>query len=138
LPSEVAEISAFVDKLMLLVRKCRCVPEGESDVEIALREALANAITHGNHENPREHVYVRFHCIPDEVSITVKDQGGGFDISKVTDPTTPQNTGSVHGGGIYLTRALMDEVRFAEGGVIVHMRKSAGKDAQKNSLELDE
>jgi serine/threonine-protein kinase RsbW len=49
----VAEISPFVDKLMLLVRECRCVPEGESDVEIALREALANAIIHGNHENPR-------------------------------------------------------------------------------------
>jgi serine/threonine-protein kinase RsbW len=126
-PSEVAEISPFVDKLMLLVRKCRCVPEGESDVEIALREALANAIIHGNHENPRMHVYVRFHCTPDEVSITVKDQGRGFDVSKVTDPTAPQNTGSVHGRGIYLMKALMDEVRFAEGGVVVHMRKSVGQ-----------
>ncbi len=46
LPSEVAAISPFVDKLMLLFRKCGCVPEGESDVEIALREALANAIIH--------------------------------------------------------------------------------------------
>jgi hypothetical protein len=40
LPSEVAAISPFVDGLMLLFRKCGCVPEGESDVEIALREAL--------------------------------------------------------------------------------------------------
>jgi len=37
---------------MLLIRECGCVPEGESGVEIALREALANAIIHGNHENP--------------------------------------------------------------------------------------
>ena len=52
LPSEVAAISPFVDRLMLLLRKCRCVPEGVSDVEIALREALANTITHGHQENP--------------------------------------------------------------------------------------
>ena len=58
LPSEVAAISPFVDKLMLLFRKCGCVPEGESDVEIALREALANAIIHGNHENPRTSMFV--------------------------------------------------------------------------------
>ena len=53
LPSEVAAISPFVDRLMLLFRKCGCVSQGESDVEIALREALANAIIHGNHENPQ-------------------------------------------------------------------------------------
>jgi serine/threonine-protein kinase RsbW len=139
LPSEVAAISPFVDKLMLLFRKCGCVPEGESDVEIALREALANAIIHGNHENPRKHVHVRCRCNPDELSIAVKDEGRGFDIDKMADPTVPESIGSVHGRGIYLMKALMDEIRFEEGGVVVHMRKSAGetaaKDAQKNSLE---
>ena len=47
LPSEVAAIYPFVDRLMLLMRKCGCVPESASDVAIALREALANAIIHG-------------------------------------------------------------------------------------------
>jgi serine/threonine-protein kinase RsbW len=124
LPSEVASISPFVDKLMLLIRKCGCVPGGESDVESALREALANAVIHGNHENPRKHVRVRFRCKRDEVSIAVKDEGRGFDINKIPDPTAPENTGSVHGRGIYLMKALMDEVRFEEGGVVVQMRKS--------------
>jgi serine/threonine-protein kinase RsbW len=139
LPSQVAAISPFVDRLMLLFRKCGCVSEGESGVEIALREALANAIIHGNHENPRKHVHVRCRCKPDEISIAVKDEGGGFDVTKIADPTAPENTGSVHGRGIYLMKALMDVVRFEEGGVVVHMRKSAGqaaaKDAQTNSLE---
>jgi len=139
LPSEVAAISPFVDKVMLLFRKCGCVSEGVSDVEIALREALANAIIHGNHENPRKLVHVRCRCELDEISIAVKDEGRGFDVTKIADPTAPQNVGCVHGRGIYLMRALMDEVRFEEGGVVVHMRKSAGqaaaKDAQTNSLE---
>jgi predicted SnoaL-like aldol condensation-catalyzing enzyme len=81
LPSEVAAISPFVDGLMLLFRKCGCIPEGESGVEIALREALANAIIHGNHENPRKHVYVRCRCEPSEISIAVKDEGRGFDVN---------------------------------------------------------
>ena len=139
LPSEVAAISPFVDKLMPLIRKCGCAAEGESDVEIALREALANAIIHGNHENPGKHVYVRCRCKPNEISIAVKDEGRGFDTNKMTNPTAPENIGSVHGRGIYLMKALMDEVRFEEGGAVVHMRKSAGQaatnDAQRNSLE---
>jgi anti-sigma regulatory factor (Ser/Thr protein kinase) len=60
-------------------------------------------------------------------------------LIKIADPTAPENTGSVHGRGIYLMKALMDEVRFEEGGVVVHMRKSAGQaeanDAQRNSRE---
>jgi serine/threonine-protein kinase RsbW len=81
LPSEAAAISPFVDRLMLLFRKCGCVSEGESGVEIALREALANAIIHGNHENPRNQVHVRCRCKPEEVSIAVKAEGRGFDVS---------------------------------------------------------
>src|ERR1700720_1928843 len=133
LPSEVTAISPFVDKLMVLLRGCGCVPEGVSDVEIALREALANAIIHGNHEDPRKHVHVSCRCEPDEVSIAVKDEGRGFDIKKMADPTGPENIGSVHGRGIYLMKALMDEVRFEEGGVVVQMRKSAGQTAAQSA-----
>jgi serine/threonine-protein kinase RsbW len=99
--------------------------------------ALANAIIHGNHENPAKHVYVRCRCKAHEVSIAVKDEGRGFDTNMIADPTAPENIGSVPGRGIYLMKALMDEVRFEEGGVVVHMRKgarkSAAKDAQKSS-----
>jgi serine/threonine-protein kinase RsbW len=138
LPSRVAAISPFVDSLMLLFRKCGCVSEGESEVEIALREALANAIIHGNHENSGKHVHVRCRCEPTEISIAVKDEGRGFDIERIADPTAPENRGSIHGRGIYLMKALMDEVRFEEDGVVVHMRKSTGKAGanavKKNSL----
>jgi serine/threonine-protein kinase RsbW len=127
LPSQVTAISPFVDKLMLLLRNCGCVSEGVSDVEIALREALANAIIHGNHEDRRKHVHVTCRCEPEEVSIAVKDEGKGFDLNKLPDPTVPENITSVHGRGIHVMKALMDEVRFEEGGVVVHMRKSAGE-----------
>ena len=117
---------------MLLFRKCGCVSQGESEVEIALREALANAIIHGNHENSGKHVHVRCRCEPTEISIAVKDEGSGFDVDRISDPTAPENTRSAHGRGIYLMKALMDEVRFEEGGVVVHMRKSTGQTASNN------
>jgi len=142
LPSEVTAISPFVDKLMLLLRHCSCVPEGASDVEIVLREALANAIIHGNHQDRRKHVHVTCRCEPDEVSIAVKDEGSGFDIDEISDPTAPENIGSVHGRGIYVMKALMDEVRFEDGGAFIYMRKSAGEarkllatDARENSAK---
>ena len=127
LPSEVTAISPFVDKLMPLLRSCGCVPEGVSDVEIALREALANAIIHGNHEDRGKHVHVTCCCKPDEVSIAVKDEGNGFDVNNVPNPTTPENIGSAHGRGILVMKAVMDEVRFEEGGIVVQMRKSVGE-----------
>jgi serine/threonine-protein kinase RsbW len=126
LPSEVEAISPFVDELMLLIRKCGCVLESETDIEIALREALANAIIHGNQEHPRKRVHVVCRCEPREVSIAVKDEGRGFDIDKLADPTAPENIGAVHGRGIYLMKALMDDVRFEEGGAVVRMRTSSG------------
>jgi serine/threonine-protein kinase RsbW len=141
LPSEVEAISPFVDQVMLLIRKYNCVSEGDTEVEIALGEALANAVIHGNHQNPRKHVHVTCRCEPEEVSIAVRDEGRGFDINKLADPTAPENIGSVHGRGIYLMKALMDEVRFEKNGVVVQMRKSAGKpaakDAQKNQPKVN-
>ena len=141
MPSEVTAISPFVDKLMPLLRNCGCVPEGVSDIEIALREALANAIIHGNHEDRRKHVHVACRCEPGEVSIAVKDEGKGFDINNVPDPTAPENIGSDHGRGIHVMRALMDEVRFEERGAVIHMRKSTTEaprlpaKAQENSTK---
>jgi serine/threonine-protein kinase RsbW len=135
LPSEVEAISPFVDQLLLLIRKCNCVPERETEVEIALREALANAVIHGNHENPQKYVHIRCCCKRDEVAVAVKDEGRGFDINKVADPTAPENMGSIHGRGILLMKAFMDDVRFEEGGAVVRMRKSARQAAKNNSLK---
>jgi|SRR5580704_6736231 serine/threonine-protein kinase RsbW len=142
LPSEVTAISPFVDTLMLLLSHCGWVPEGVNDVEIALREAMANAIIHGNHEDRRKHVFVTWRCEPGEVSIVVKDEGKGFELNNVPDPTAPENIQSVHGRGIQVIRALMDEVRFEESGAVIHMRKSAtealklpAKDVLKDSTK---
>ena len=136
LPSMVEAISPFLDQLMRFVKKFRNGDGSEVDIEIALREALTNAIVHGNHEDPEKRVYVETRCSQDgEVSLTIRDQGKGFDYLVLPDPTATWNRLSLHGRGIYLMRALMDEVRFEEGGTVVKMRKepNAGPTVQSKS-----
>ena len=125
LASEVAAISSFVDNFIHMLTEYRCIPGSEGQVEIALREALYNAVVHGNREDPRRRVCVKCRCESGDVSIAVKDEGQGFDVNKVPDPTVPGCIYSTHGRGIYLMKAFMDEVRFEEGGSLVHMRKHA-------------
>ena len=124
-PSKVAAISSFVDTLILMLTRCRCIFGYEGEVETALREALNNAVVHGNHEDPSKCVRVVCCCEFGEVCMTVRDEGRGFDFENIPDPTTPGRIYSTRGRGIYLIKAFMDEVRFEEGGSIVHMRKRA-------------
>jgi len=135
-PSQVQVISQFVDQLMPFILHFRSADGSEIDIETALREALTNAVVHGNRENPSKHVYVECRCHTDgEVSITVRDEGPGFDTSAVSDPTTPENRLFEHGRGIYLMKALMDEVWFEESGTIVQMRMKSdvGPEAQRRA-----
>ena len=133
LPSRVEAISPFVDQLIVFINRFRNVDTSEIDIEIALREALTNAVIHGNHEDPNRCVYVVCRCHADGgVSITIRDQGKGFDSLAVPDPTAPEKLLSTHGRGIYLMRALMDEIYFDEGGSVVHMRKKPNNSREAN------
>src|SRR6266853_3492142 len=123
LPSRVGVVSPFVDQLMRFILDYRMADGTEVDIEMALLEALANAVIHGNGDNSGKRVYVTCRCYMDgEVSITVRDEGKGFDSSTVPDPTFRENLLFTHGRGIYLMKALMDEVFFEENGSVVRMR----------------
>jgi serine/threonine-protein kinase RsbW len=128
LPSRVAAISPYIDQLMRFIKgfmnKLGAVEGSEKDIEMALHEALANAVIHGNHQDPRKRIYISCRCQLDrEVLITVRDEGNGFDGPAIPDPTDPDRRLLPNGRGIYLIRALMDEVSFEEHGNVLHMRK---------------
>ncbi len=126
LASQVSAISLFVDHLMRFILKFRNADGSETDIEMALHEALVNAVMHGNGENSCKRVYVTCRCYVDgEVSITVRDEGHGFNSETIPDPTSPENRMFTHGRGIYLMKTLMDEVSFEEGGAVVMMRKKS-------------
>ncbi|HWY67993.1 MAG TPA: ATP-binding protein [Terriglobales bacterium] len=139
IPSQVEAISPFLDQLMRFIRRFRSEDGSEVDIEIALREALTNAIVHGNHENPEKRVYVASRCSQDgEVLVTIRDLGQGFDSRLVPDPTAPENRLSAHGRGIYLMQALMDEVQFEEGGTVVKLHKQSNSTRATQSKRIEE
>jgi serine/threonine-protein kinase RsbW len=122
MPSEVRAISPLVDRLMKMMEGSQCVSGEEFGVELALREALNNAVVHGNQENPETKVHIRCRCQPgNEISIIVTDQGKGFDFEKIISDGIASKPNLEHGRGIQLMKAYMDDVRFERGGSEVHM-----------------
>ena len=124
MPSKVQAISPLVERLMLLIEDSQGVLGEEFGVELALREALANAVVHGNHEHPEAKVHIRCRCCPGkEISIVVTDQGKGFDFEKTAGDRLMSDPVSEHGRGIQLMKANMDDLHFERDGSEVHMRK---------------
>lgn len=126
IPSTVTALDAVVDKTMQVVEAACCAPEKLDPVELALREALANAILHGNREDPRKQVLVACYCEAGSeggLLLWVRDQGAGFDPTAVPDPTTAAAIYAGHGRGIFLMRQVMDQVRYRDGGREVELRQ---------------
>jgi serine/threonine-protein kinase RsbW len=122
--SAINEISPLIDRLMLLIKKGNCVVGEEINVELALREAVTNAVLHGNKADPEKRVTICCQFgLGSGVSVIVRDEGQGFDPANIADPTTTENVESDHGRGVCLIRALMEEVHFEQGGTEVHMSK---------------
>ena len=126
--SEIGLITPLVDWLMSLIVGSRYVFGAEESVELALREALSNAMLHGNRLDSSKLVHVRCCCECGKgMTIVVRDQGHGFDPNAVPDPLDFENLGAEHGRGLHLMQIAMDEVSFARGGTEVHMRKAGCK-----------
>jgi serine/threonine-protein kinase RsbW len=126
MPSQIHAISPLVDRLMLLIEGSQCIPGEEPDVELALREALANAVVHGNQKDGEIKVHIRCRCGPgNEVSIVVTDQGQGFDFRNFASDSLALEHAGERGRGLQLMKAYMDDVSFERGGSEVHMRKRA-------------
>ena len=117
------EVSPVVDQIMQVVRENHCANGNELDVEIALREALANAIKHGAAGDPTKIIECHVTCEKPGILIVVRDPGSGFDPKSIPDPLTGENIYSNHGRGIFLINKLMDEVKFEKNGTEIRMRK---------------
>jgi serine/threonine-protein kinase RsbW len=96
---------------------CGCDGNAAADIEIAVREAMANAIWHGNGQRSGSKVFFRCYGGPQAgIVIAVRDEGPGFDPEAVPDPRSVERVELEHGRGLFLMRALMDFVRYRRGG----------------------
>jgi serine/threonine-protein kinase RsbW len=125
LEARVEAIPPFVDEIMEIVSSMGCAAGKEREVEMALLEALANAVQHGCKNDPTKQVECCVACDESRgLLIVIRDPGAGFDPASIPSPIVGQNLYSSHGRGIYLINQLMDEVRFEKGGTEIHMKIS--------------
>jgi serine/threonine-protein kinase RsbW len=114
LPSTLDTVEAIEAKTAEYAQKAGFDEDTASQIAMVSREAAANAVLHGNHKDPAKRVRASFSLSPEALSIRVSDEGSGFDPSDVPDPLSPEGLLKPSGRGIFLMRALMDEVNFRQ------------------------
>lgn len=107
-------------------------------IAMAVREAAVNAVLHGNAYSPDKKVLLDFETTPQDLVITIRDEGAGLEQSNIPDPLAPENLLKTSGRGIFLMRAFMDEVRIrkTQPGTEITLIKHVGgrsSDAKEGS-----
>jgi serine/threonine-protein kinase RsbW len=137
-------ISSRFENIELAQHLCGKLLEGREVSEetkhwllMALREALANAIKHGNRQDLSKRIHLEMDVVGQNLQISIRDEGEGFDPGAVEDPLAPENRLKTSGRGIFYMKTFMDDVRFRklEGGgmeIILTKNLSAGKEKEGN------
>jgi serine/threonine-protein kinase RsbW len=117
-------VDPVVQSVMQVVKELQCAKGSEDAVELALTEALANAVQHGAKGDPSKIVECDVACAEDNsLLIVVRDPGEGFNPAAIPSPLQGENIYSHSGRGIYLINELMDEVKYLKNGTEIHMLK---------------
>ncbi len=117
-------VDPVVQSVMDVVRQVHCDAEKYDAIELALTEALANAVVHGAKADPSKIVECDVVRNEDEsILIVVRDPGSGFKPGEIPNPLQGESVYSDHGRGIFLINQLMDEVKFLKNGTEIHMIK---------------
>ena len=126
LPSRLESVEAAANYTAKLAAGIGLGGDALFGIDMAVREAVANAVKHGNKFDETKRVIIIFVNSSETFEISIKDEGAGFALEDVPDPTDPENILKATGRGILFMRSFMDEVEWknhAEGGTMVRMTK---------------
>lgn len=122
-PNRIVEVDEFAERIC---RSLAFEQDDCDDIAISVTEAVNNAIEHGNSGDSTKSVTIVFKPLDDGLQIEVSDQGDGFEVDQIKDPTDPENLLAESGRGILIIRHLMDEVNVfpSQNGTMVSMKKN--------------
>jgi len=114
--SDIKNIKRVVDEIISLLNGARINESDIFDIRLCMEEALINAVKYGNKFDKKLNVLIDFTYDNSKVTISVEDEGKGFDYHKLPDPTKEENLLTGSGRGVFLIRHLMNELRFNKKG----------------------
>lgn len=126
MPSRIETVAAAAAAVAEFVGRSGVSDDAAYGIDMAVREAVTNAVLHGNRQDENKTVDLVLRSSPDALEISVHDQGPGFNPEDVPDPTASENLLKTSGRGIFFMRTFMDEVDWLirpEGGTTVRMLK---------------
>lgn len=127
IPSKIEAIDEAVQKATAFASEAGFADDAIFGVDMAVREALANAVKHGNKLDETKQVEITLTNLDKAMEIVIRDFGKGFDVEEVPDPTNPENLLKASGRGILFMHNFVDQVeweRHPQGGMIVKMTKN--------------
>jgi serine/threonine-protein kinase RsbW len=126
LPSRIESVEEAAVAVAGILNRAGVSEEAAYGMDMAVREAVTNAVLHGNKQDETKFVRVTVKNSPGWLEISVDDEGAGFNPAEVPNPTETENILKSSGRGIFFMRNFMDDVDWfirPEGGTTVRMRK---------------
>jgi serine/threonine-protein kinase RsbW len=124
LPSNIEAVSEAADTVARVLKELGVSEDATFGIDMAVREAVTNAVLHGNQQDQSKFVELQLKTTPDTIEILVHDEGAGFKPEDVPDPTAAENILKTSGRGIFFMRNFMDQVEWfikPQGGTTVHL-----------------
>ena len=134
MPSDLKFLDGVLDLLNDRLLKLGIIGPDDSEVLIALDEAIVNAIKHGNKCDPRKVVHITAEFDETGAHFTIRDEGEGFAREKVPDPTDPCRLLEPNGRGLLLINHIMDTVCYNQAGNEIQMFKRCSTGAPPQDL----
>jgi len=145
-PSHFEYVERF-QRFMQQLYETELTRDEQEDIRVAINEIGQNAVEWGNRQDPSKRIRLSYCLFKDRVVFKVEDEGEGFDVQKLKDPSRDPiahimervSAGKRMGGyGIFMTKTIMDEVVYSERGNTVVMTKYFGtgrRPARKDTPE---
>ena len=129
LPSDFAAQQIVHERIVSQIQQAGSTKRDEFAIRLALEEALTNAMKHGNKMAPNKSVFVKSTVDNATVTIEIEDEGDGFTLDALPDPTADENLGRASGRGVLLIKSFMDSAEYNEKGNRLVMSKLLGQEA---------
>ena len=123
IPSDTTEGLAVQNRIIELLESMNYPGSDTFRIRLCLEEGIVNAIKHGNGMDPEKTVRILCKASPERVYIEIEDQGEGFEVEEVPDPTLDENLDRPCGRGIMLMRSFMNKIEYRNNGTLLVLEK---------------